>query len=510
MEKECSKCLQKFHTTHEDATVCPSCLRSEFTVKATVLDDNERAELAAEYKESIKRQSARAESFNGVYASGTAFSVAGKLRFALGLVIFLVCCFLFLVSDRENGIKFLIDLDMESQRLFSMILCVVSAVLVASSSVRFKVAVRLLALVIAAVGWFLPDMLAAALRAKQVATVALPESAPGKPETPDKTGPSTEPVMTEEDLQVFYTLRSSSHRISHYAVFMDNQDSRARALVREALNRLLEAEYTRAYTRANGALYVIVNAPGERRSISALLSRFGTVTHADISRGVYEVRFDADRANLVSQYSPDVLSSPLNSSYVTANLSELRCLDPMRVRMSARSLAGSNVRVLRREIRDTLVEVLQDPWTTEPDTYSALIDALVTYCGTRDAAATQLCLKYFEARRALHRDASPEVTMYLIREVPDAMVNPILDLWCENPIAWTDMLNQLGYRVQAPLVERLTTATNIRVISTILKYFEERGTPEALPAVEPFLEHSDSIIRHSARTAQSALLSRQK
>ena len=182
----------------------------------------------------------------------------------------------------------------------------------------------------------------------------------------------------------------------------------------------------------------------------------------------------------------------------------------MRVRMSARSLAGSNVRVLRREIRDTLVEVLQDPWTTEPDTYSALIDALVTYCGTRDAAATQLCLKYFEARRALHRDASPEVTMYLIREVPDAMVNPILDLWCENPIAWTDMLNQLGYRVQAPLVERLTTATNIRVISTILKYLEERGTPEALPAVESFLEHSDSIIRHSARTAQSALLSRQK
>ena len=315
-------------------------------------------------------------------------------------------------------------------------------------------------------------------------------------------------MLKDEDLQVFYTLKSPSHRISHYAVFIDNQDSRVRSLMREALNRLLEAEFTRAYTRANGALYVATNVPSARRNISNLLTRFGTVTYAEPEKGVYEVRFDADKANLVSQYSSDVLTSPMNNSYVTANLSELRCLDAMRVRMSARSLAASNVRVLRGEIRDTLVTVLQEPWATDPDTYAALIDALVTYCNPKDAQATRLCYAYFEARRALKREVAPGVTQYLIREAPEAMVNPVIDYWSENPIAWGEMLNQLGYRVQAPLLERLASTSNIRLITTILKYLEEHGTAEAITTVERFLNYPDSIIRHSARTTLSAIKSR--
>ncbi len=512
MEIECSKCQKKFYSTKEDVTTCPDCLRKEFAVTASRLDAEEHAQLVSEYQASMRRQSARAEMMGGMYASGQAFSVAGKLRCVLGISIFLICGFLFLISDKRSGVTFLAELDIESQRLFSMILCIVAAVLVATSSVRFTKTVRIGALFLVAIGWFMPDMLAAAIKererleaeaAAKAQQVSLEEGKAVAVE--EKSGG---PVLTDEDLQVFYTLRTPSHRISHYAVFIDNQDSRVRSLVRDALNRLLRAEYTRAYTRANGALYVSANVPGERQNISRILSRFGTVTHAVPAKGVYEVRFDADRANLVSQYSSDVLTSPMNNAYVTANLSELKCLDPMRVRMSARSLAASNIGVLRREIRDTLVEVLQEPWATEPDTYAALVEALVTYSKPGDKAAVQLCYDYFEARRALKRDIAPQVTHFLISEVPDAMVNPIIDFWCENPIAWGESLNQLGYRVQSPLVDRLSKTSNIRLITSILKYLEDRGTAEALPAVEPFLEYPDSIIRHSARTTQKAIQSR--
>ena len=509
MEIECSKCHQKFNATKEDTVVCPQCLRDEFATVASGLDDAELKELHAEYAPSMKRQTARAEMMFGEYESGQMFSVAGKLRLALGLGIFLICGFLFLVSDKESGVTFLAELDVESQRIFSMILCVVSAALVATSSVRFKKSVRIAAVLVLAMGWTMPDMLEAAMKAKakqKAKIVAEMEASLEEEKTKEVVADG--PVLTDEDLQVFYSLRTTTHRISHYAIFIDNQDGRARSLMREALNRLLEAEYTRAYTRANGALYVATNVPGERRNISRLLNRFGTVTYAEPTKGVYEVRFDADRANLVSQYSPDVLSSPMNNSYVTANLSELRCIDPMRVRMSARSLAASNVKVLRREIRDVLVEVLQEPWATEPDTYSALIEALVVYCQPRDKVAVKLCYEYFEARRALKREISRDVTQFLIREEPDAMVRPILDFWCESPTAWTDLLNMLGYRVQAPLLERLGNTNNIRLIGSILKYLEDRGTREALPAVEPFLEYPDSIIRHSARTTYKALQNR--
>lgn len=510
MEIECSKCGRKFHSNKEDIAVCPDCLRGEFSTKASSLDDGERAELIAEYQASMKRQSARAEMMGGMYASGQAFSVAGKLRFAFGIVIFLICCFFFLVSDKESGVSFLAELDEDSQRLFSMILCIVAAVLIAFSSVRFRQLVRIAALVVLAIGWFLPAMLSAAIKERQrleaeVAARAQMENPQEEEVSEDVQGG---PVMTDEDLKVFYTLKTTSHRLCHYAVYIDNQDSRVRALVREAINRLLEAEYTRAYTRASGALYVATNVPGERKNISKLLSRFGSVTYAEPEKGIYEVRFDADRANLVSQYSSDVLTSPMNNAYVTANLSELKCLDPMRVRMSARSLASSNVRVLRREIRDTLVQVLQEPWSSEPDTYAALIDALVVYSNPKDKEATKLCYNYFEARRALKREVAPEVTYYLIREAPDIMVNPIVDFWCENPIAWNEMLNQLGYRVQLPLLTRLSNTGNIRLITSILKYLEERGSADALPAVEKFLDYPDSIIRHSARATLNAINSR--
>ncbi len=510
MEIECSKCQRKFHTTRQGMTVCPECLKSEFSTKARGLDAEEREELIAEYRASLKRQSARAEQLGAMYASGKAFSVAGKLRFALGLVIFLICCFLFLVSDKNTGVTFLAELDLESQRLFSMVLCVVAGVLIATASFRYRKLVMLAAAAVLTIGWFLPTMLQAAMREKEKleAEAAMKDQQlqqESLPEDSEMHGP----LLTDADLQVFYALRTPSQRISHYAVFIDNQDSRVRSLVRESLNRLLEAEYTRAYTRANGALYVATNVPKVRRNISDILTRFGTVTYAEPQKGVYEVRFDADKANLVSQYSSEVLTSPMNNAYVTANLSELRCLDPMRVRMSARSLANSNVRVLRGEIRDTLVMVLREPWSTDPDTYAALIDALVTYSNPKDTESIKLCYDYFEARRALNRNVSPAVTHYLIREAPESMVEPVIDFWCENPIAWGEMLAQLGPRVQPTLVRRLSDTKNLRLITSILKYLEEKGTAEAIPVVEAYLDYPDSIIRHSARATIDAINSRQ-
>ena len=93
-------------------------------------------------------------------------------------------------------------------------------------------------------------------------------------------------------------------------------------------------------------------------------------------------------------------------------------------------------------------------------------------------------------------------------QTPDTMVSPIVELWAENNVEWGEMLNLLGFRAQPLLISKLKTTDNIRLIGSILKYIEKNGTKEALPAVEPFLDFSDSIIRHSARSAVNALQSR--
>lgn len=505
MEIQCSKCQRKFNATSEDITICPDCLKQEFSAVAPRLNKEEHAQLVAEYAASIKRQSERAAAMGSVYASGYAFNVAGTIRMCLGIVIFLICAFLFLISDDEKGVTFLANDDIANQRVFSMIFCIASAVLVATAAVPFKKIAYTLATGIILMGWFMPNMLEAALKSAKVKQTAKPVA---QAENVVQQDLNDGPVLNDADLQVFYSMRVSSHRLAHYAVYLDKLDTSAREIVRDSLARLLQAEYTRAYTRANGALFVCCNVPGERHNISDVLSRFGLISYAAPNKGVYEVRFDPERANIVSQYSPDVLTSPMHASYVAANLSELRCLDPMRVRMSARSLANSNVQVLRREIRNTLVEVLNDPWASEPDTHAALIDALIVYSFEKDAEATQLCMKYFESRRALKRDVSQNVTRYLIFQAPEKMVTPIVALWSENPVVWNEMLNLLGFRAQPQLLAKLNSSNNIRQIGAILKYLEAHGTKDALPAIEPFLEYSDSIIRHTARAAVNAIQSR--
>lgn len=506
MEIECCKCGRKFSATREGIAVCPDCLKLEFAASAPRMKEAERAALAAEYAPSIKRQTARAAAMGQVYASGNAFNVVGTLRLALGFGIFALCAFVFLISDKDSGVTFLTDDDIETQRVFSMVFCSVAAVIIATAPVYYKKLTKVLALCVLMLGWFMPNMLEAALNSdveKRRAMMA--ENASSGEQIQTESGGA---VLTNADLQVFYSQKNSSHRLSHYAIYMDKQDSRSRDILREALGRLLQAEYTRAYSRANGALFVCSNVPGERRNISNILNRFGSITYAMPDKGVYEVDFDQEKANLVSQYSPEVLSSPMHASYVTANLSELRCFDPIRVRMAARSLANSNVQVLRGEIRSALLQVLNDPWASEPDTYAALIDAVVVYSHASDKEATQQCYKYFQARHALKRDVNKNVIRFLILQSPDTMVSPVVELWSENSVEWGEMLNLLGFRAQARLLSKLKSTDNIRLIGSILKYIEKHGTKDALPAVEPFLDFSDSIIRHSAHSAVEALQAR--
>ena len=57
-------------------------------------------------------------------------------------------------------------------------------------------------------------------------------------------------------------------------------------------------------------------------------------------------------------------------------------------------------------------------------------------------------------------------------------------------------------------MQRLSGTKNLRLITSILKYLEDKGTAEARPAVEEYLDYLDSIIRHSARATLDAINSR--
>lgn len=472
---------------------------------APSLDAAERKALADEFVAQDKRQLSRAERMREGYQTGSYFSWAGKLRFLFGMGLFLLTLLIFFLaggseSDAGDGM-----LDLLAQRIISLMLCVLSAVLVCFSTRRFFLVTYPMSAVIMAVGWFLPDV----GKVSPVKTASVPPVEESSAPVPEDVVADNARALQNNDLDVFFQQKNAEPQSVHYAVYMSQQDSRTRTIVRDALSRLLGAEFTRAYTRNDGALFVVSRVRGKMKNISRTLSRFGHITYSSPSEGIYEVRFDPEKVNMVSRYPVEVLASSTDPSYVTANIEELLCFDPMRVRSAAKNLHASNVQMLRAEVREALLMVMQDPWGADFDTYSALAEALTTYsAGEKDAAAIDACRKFFRQGLAMKREMPAAVTNYLIRAVPEEMVEPIVEFWMENPIAWTEPMSHLGIRTQEPLLAKLRSTDNLRLIGTIIRYLKDYGDKRAVEDIKRFLTHQDSIVRHTAQDAVRAIEAR--
>lgn len=518
MQVVCSKCGRSFHTNQEEMTVCPECLKAEFS-SAPKLSSDELASLWGEYKSAHARQVARAERMNEGYLSGEAFSMAGKIRFAIGILLFVVCLFIFLVSDTSPSSSPIAQLDADEQRVFSVVFCWVAAGFVFFSTRRRpKVVYPVVALFLIA-GWYMPTVWSMVSNMLKPATVVAVEKTT-KPEDTVTAPTENRRVLTDDDLAVFIQHAKKARNLTHYGVYVDVQQPAARGVIRDALNRLLHAEFTTPYTRSNGALFLVANIRDDRRDISDILSRLGRVTYADVKTGVYEVLYDADKANMVSKYSPEVLSDPQNASFVTANLSELLCLEPMRVRMAARTLKGANVAYSRGDIREALVAALSEPWEGDQETYQALVETAVTYADRASAtsgdsiraAIVNHCWQYFQKRFKQHRESSATIINFLIEERPQDMVEAIVEYWGKDPVEWKPTLDILDARshdaVQARLLQLLESTKSLGTINSIMRYLQSQGTREAIPVVEKFQSHSDSMIRYAARTTLDALKKR--
>lgn len=441
------------------------------------------------------------------YIRGSYFNWTGKLRFMFGAAIYLACAFFFVVRNGGQDATLFDSWDVMGQSIISLLLCIVAAALVCFSSRRFPFVVYPLAFLMLTSGWFLPRLGSMVESAPE----AVPEQEPVSVQPIEE-----QPVDEEEtralkksDLDVFYQQKNAQPQGVHYAVYMSRQDTRTRAIVREALGRLLGASDARAYTRNDGALFVVSIPRGRAKNISRTLSRFGQITYSAPAEGIYEVRFSPEKVNLVSRFPVEVLAEPSNAMYVTANIEELLSLDPMRIRSAAKNLHHSNVQMLRNEIRDTLLLVMQDPWNTDFDTYCVLAQALTTYAAAeKDDAAIDACRKFFRLGLSMKREIPEAVTAYLVKEVPEEMVEPVVAFWCENPIAWTEPMAKLSSLTQKPLLEKLRDADNIRLIGTIIRYLKDYGNAEAIEDIKPYLTHQDSIIRHTAQDAIRAIESR--
>lgn len=108
----------------------------------------------------------------------------------------------------------------------------------------------------------------------------------------------------------------------------------------------------------------------------------------------------------------------------------------------------------------------------------------------------------------MKKNISPKVTRRLIGEDPSGMVEPIVELWVENPLKWNDMLSALGGKAEEALIAKLTPAADLKLLDSLMKYLSTYGSSKALPALEGLLNHPDSLIRHKAGVTINDIKSR--
>ncbi len=509
MESECSRCHRKFQSSTEEMTVCPACLREEFAVAPKSNAGKEREAIKHENEISFRRAAARAERLSGGLQTGSSLTPHGTLRFVLGIVIFLICTAIFMLGSFLEDWQLRTYLPVNAQRPLSILLCWAAAALVFSSR-RNKLITYPLVLFFAVSGLFMPTfwagMSAQARRGAAIAIAASRGDEAGAGAEADKAPAVVIRALTEEDLAIYREKRQTEGDVVNYGIYIDVREISMRQKVRDALIRLLEAEICVPYTRGKGTLFVVARAVGGMRNITPLMKRFGELTYSSHPEGIYEVAFSPEKVCAARAFPSEVLSSPEHPSFVEANLLELRnLLEPRRVRMAAHLLASANVQEKSEEIRQALTEVLRDPWASEPGTYQTLVEALAVYAAPGDKDAVDMCRKYFLNSRLAHRPPSPAVMELLIREVPNEMVAPVVELWRSNPVEWGSVLAQLGTMSQEYLLEMLAETESNQLKSYIIKHLEVHGTPEAAPAIRPYLDHPDPSVSRAARATLDAL-----
>lgn len=464
--------------------------------------------LREEYSVPDRRQAARAVRMRKKMSSSGLYNMMGKVRCSFAILLFLICAFAFMVGDSDTYRTPINQLEPMYQKLVSVGVCLIAACLLLPSYKRHQFIVGLTMAGMVVMGWYMP-----AIWHFREAPLSLPEKAddsPGKSAEEKPAAAVAAPLrqLTEQDLQVYRETAAAGGVC--YAIYLNSQDARVREIMREAFTRLLHAENTRSYTRANGVLFVVASVPGQRENISRIISRLGKVTYANVASGIYEVQYDAVKANMVSAYPSEILGTPTHPSFVSGNISELSSLEPMRVRAAAQRLKDADVRVLRPDIREALLQALKDSWSSELETYTALVEALIVYAPQGDREMVDEGLRYFQYCCQMRCATSESVMQMLVRERPEEMVTPVVELWKHNPLAWNGMLAELGGRAETQVLQTLAATDDHQQINSCLKFLENYGSADALPAIEPLLSHPDSLIARSARITSEAIRHRSR
>lgn len=513
-----------FLATQESQDVCADCLADEFG-SGVVSRDFDHDTLVKDNNSAMRRQLARASQLGRTLRAGTAFSMSGHVRCGLAVSLFLLCVFMFILSDGSHR-TFLNQLDYEYQLLISLGTALLSSLLLYPSFVRHKLVIGILWIIVLILGVTLPSICYYKVPdATSVASDSTTFAASDTEETEQKTKSAR--ILPDEDLAFFYDLRRSRPKSVHYSVFVrcdavtgdfddgiivyGRMEQSDRNLIKSSLSRMFhgaKVEINNVDT-GQGVLFTVINVPAERKNITSLLGQYGDVYYSDAAEGIYELTLSKEKVRMGENADPSILLNSNHPGFAELNMNALRSLNPEIVRAAAKRLADANVNALRLDIANRVKETLQYSWLTEPDTYNALVEVLVVYAPQGDPQVTDILWNYFKENIRARRSVSNDVVARLAHDDPKRMRTPVLKLWQANPSAWNDIAGILVNELQPYMIEQLSgSGLSVKEITDYMNYLELYGTEAALPVVQRYMNHQDKAISRKASNTRDSIIGR--
>ncbi len=506
MEHQCSKCGKAFHPSSKITDVCGNCLEEEFSSTGKdQVDTAFREEVIAQLDDVRKRQRDRAELMNQSYNSGNHFTTAGKVNAIVAGFLILICIFILLINNKENTTSGFFNLDDSKMRIFTMIFCFVAACFLFKASIRHKKLFRIAALLVLLFGWFAPDLASAIKK-----TVPLDDNdgeATIEQEQRRTVTAIKGRLLNEDDLETLRLRRSESHNMV-YGFFLNNADPLQRNNLLDAFARLTTASYKALYSKKRGYLIIIETPTRQLEDMTAIAKQFGELHYHSVEDGIYEVNYSSEISRMTNSYSPEAITTPTHPSFVNANIEELLCKVPDRVYQAAIALKTANSPLLRIDVVDKLLEVLQDNWSTEPQAHTALVDALITYSAPNNERTADEAQKLFNSNHINNIQTPVSIIDYLLNARGEEMSDSIIQLWMKNPIVWHNQLSKLGPKTERKLLSLLDNTRDLQLIGNVLKYLKSNGTDIAIPYIDKFTVHPDSLVSRTAKSTIEAIKSR--
>lgn len=522
VEKECTKCHKVFRATQESQEICAECLGAEFG-SGVVATDFGRDSVVKSNTDAMRRQQARADRVGKQLRSSSAFSTMGQVRCGLAVLLFLICVFMFIISDGEH-MTFLNQLEYNYQLSISVGVSLVASLLLLPSFSGHKVTIGISWAIMLIMGVNMPNMWH--YRVPQTTIYSHNEE---EKDVADIAASIKGRLLTDKELSYFYDLKKTRPRAVHYSVFVrcdaiqedyaagvvsfGKMEQKNRNLIRSSLSRMLHGAQVEINNTASGSgvIFTVVNVPDERKNLTTMLGCYGRVYFSDAAEGIYELLLEPDKVSIGEELDTSVLLDPAHPGFAELNMRALRSLNAEIVRAAAKRLADANVNRLRSDICSRLIETLQYPWEAEPDAYNALVEALVVYAPAGEARTIDLLWHYFKENIRNRRGVSNIVVTRLAKDAPERMKDPVLKLWQANPTAWNDIAGILAAELEPVILEQLSkSASDVKVMTDCLNYLEPYGTQKAIPVLEAYVNHQDRAIARKAANTIDAIRGRQQ